>query len=1065
MNWKAVFAVTLALLVALPVASTISLPTRAAPTSGVVIVPEVVGPAAPVEFYVNLTYLRNALGWVGSVVDFYWSNDGHAALDQGVNIPIVSDVYAADVSYIAGTLPAPSGDDLTSLIGNADSGYIYLKVTDGRNVAVSARLLIIANVKEYIQVTGEKLAYAYGPLGTTDEFRLFANLTDLNAELPEPIDFSSTTNYTVAVNFNAAGGTLVGVHAFVKQNTSSGIYSDIFNVAGFLALTNTTSGVTLVDFNGTIKDFPLSCGLGCATTNYEGINNINYVPFHVSFEVVNNNESISLGNDTRLIDYGNIDGKVSSTILPVTMLSLGYPDEIDIFPSVEFVSYTDNTIANTIPGEVNPNDYIALEIHNFPASSDKILVRIHRYDSVSGTFSPFKLVNLTGMFSTDASGKALLNFTLPEAPYGGLPYTFVVCVTDSYGTMRGLPAVNTTAHDVFITPIDPYIEVYGAVDDGTFRGTVAGPTAPGDYLLVKGHGFLQEPINLTAKTTDLLATLFDVDELATYGAYNTINVFDNGTFISVAQIPGSAWLSDPTKPFLIVASGTTPTDYGYHVGNMYFALGDNADGVQKVYVNPMPVVVNATYAYIALGLSPAYPYPASWEPESHREFTVEAIGLDPTDFHAVNVTIESTAMDYMIATNVTPVHGYFKLVNVPVPVVVRGDYNVTIYNMTNAGYKEETPFPEVLVRQTAALQDPLTHEFMKSVTILGIIDVNVTGYGWPGNVPMQWDISELAMLGYENFSIMNFDKTAQISTDKYGYFYGLLQISLYINTPGVYHLIIHPAGEPNINDTVALNIGVAPTLVAKVDTAKTKLTGDYVDVWILVKFSNEELATPDKISGVKVYVYAYTAAGLVNVNSPAGEYATYTGIPGLWHYTFYLSPAVKGEDLAVMVEATGQYLPYLPVQDAYDLASLTVSGKLEDALTAIQTQIGAINASIGAVEAKLNSINATLASMSKTLGTIVDTLGTINTKLDSITTQIGTVKTSIDNLKSSVDSLSSKMDATKTDITNTINSVASDLKGGISKAGSAAKNFGIANLVLIIITLIVAAYGAFAKKG
>ena len=1063
MNWKAILAITLALLVALPVVSTISLPAKAA-TSGVVIIPEIVGPGAPVEFYVNLTYLRNALGWVGSVIDIYWSNDGHATLDQGVNIPVVTGVYVADVNYTAGTIPAPSGSDLQALIGTADTGYIYIKVSDGRNVAVSARLLIIANVKEYVQITGEKLAYAYGPLGTTNKFRLFANLTELNEAIPEPINFSTTTNYTVSVNFNAAGGSLIGVTANVTQNTTTGIASDIFTVAGFLALTNNTSGETLVDFNGTLKDFPLSCSLGCASTSYEGINGITYVPFHVSFEVVDRDHPITLDSTTRLINYGTPDGKVPTITLDKTLVSLGYPDEIEIFPSVEYVNFTDNTVANTIPGQVNPNDYIALKIHNYPANSDKILVKIQRYNAGEGTFSPFVLVNLTGVYTTSATGEADLNFTLPEAPYGGLSYGFVVCVSDSYGKMKGLPAINTTSHETFITPIKPYIEVYAATDDGTFRNTIAGPTAPGDYLLVKGHGFLQEQINLTAKTTDLLATLFDVNELATFGAYNTINVFSNGTFIAIAQIPGNAWLSDPTKPFLIVASGATPSDVGITAGTMIFALGDNADGVQKVYVNPMPVIVNATYGYIDLGLAPAYPYPASWEPESHREFTVEAIGLDATDFAKVNVTIKSATNEYVIATEVTPEHGYFKLVNVPVPVAPLGDYNVTVYNATDAAYKEETPYPEVNISQTAALEDPLTHKFQKSVTVMGIIDVNVTGYGWPANKPMEWDVNELAMLGYQNFSILTFDKSAQVSTDNNGYFYGLLQISLYINTPGVYHLVIHPK-DMDVKDIVTLNIGTAPTLVAKVDTAKTKLVGDYVDVWILVKFSNNELATPEKVSEVKVFVYAYTSAGLVSVNSPAGEDAEYTGIPGLWHYSFYLSPAVKGEDLAVMVEATGQYLPYLPVQDAYDLATLTVSGKLQDALDAINNQLQAINASINSVAAKLANVTAILKGITKTLDSVTTTLGTINTKLDSINTQLGTVKTSIDNLKNSVDSLSGKVDALKTSLTNTVNSAAGDLKKAVSQAGSAAKNYGIANLVLILITLIVAAYAAFAKKG
>ena len=1074
MNWKTLFAVSLAILMVIPVVP-VAIPAAAA-TGGVVVPPVVVGPGAPVAFYVNLTYLRTTLGWIGSQVELYWSDNGFATLTSGVNIPVqliengvpTTAIYTADVDYVAGTIIAPSGTDLATLLHNASSGYIYLKVSDGNNIAVSARILIVADTKQYLTVNAEKLAFAYGPLGTTNYFEFTANLTELNSILaPEgnQIWFNETTmNYTVNILLiSPSGFTYTAASANVSNNTvTAGPFSDVFTLDWFNATTNGTTGETVVFFNGTLKDFPLSQSMGTGSDTFKGITDIHYVPFSLSFQVLGN-QTILLNGPTRVIDNNVVSsGSVTTYMLPDMRVTLGYPDTIDIYPSVEYIGFTDNVSANTPTGQVNPNDLITLTLHNYPANSNIVLVRIFRYDMATDSFSSFDLVNLTGVFTTAADGSATITFRLPEDPYGGLKYAFVVCVADAYGVMRGMPTTNTTGNSVLLLPIAPYVEAFAATDDGTFRLTLAGPTAPGDYILVKGHGFLQEPINLTANlASNLASVLFDVEELASYGLVGGIQVFSNGTFIAVAKIPSTAWTN---QSFKIVANGATATDTGFHVGNFTFDLGNNIDGVQKVYVNPTPVIVNATYAYIALGLSPAYPYPATWEDEMYREFTVEVIGLDPVSFSMVTVNLTDGVYSSTLAVNQTPVNGYLLFENVPVPVVPYGDYSIKVFNVTAPTIYEMSAFPQVNVTPTAALQDPLTGDWMKTVTLIGVTDVNVTGYGWPANAPMEWDINELAMLGYVNFTIKTLDKTAQAYTNASGAFIGLLEVSLYISTPGMYHLTIHPTGS-SLSDVVALNIGVAPSLVAIVDTGKTKVTGDYVDVWVLVKFSNEELATPDKVSEVRVFVYAYTDAGMISVNSPAGELATYTGIPGLWHYTFYLNPSLKGEDLAIFVTAKGQYLPYLPVQEAHDLAALTVSGELVNMLDDLGNKLASINDTVTSISSTVSDISGKLDDVTSTLGTIKNDVRDLSTAVNGLQTTLGTISTDLGNLQNSVNDLSGKVDSAKGEILNAISKLGADTKDGISQVGSGVKNFGIASVVLLIILLALVGYGFFARKG
>lgn len=1066
MNSRAVFALALVLLMVLPVIPAIT--PKAASNAGVVVPSTVVGPNSEVAFFINVTFLRQAQGWVGSQIQLYWSNNGLATIDQN-DVPINlsntqnNAIYVAGVDYVAGTVRAPSINVLNNLIGSSDTGYIYLKVSDGSNVAVSARILVVKNIAEYIKVNNEKLAYVPGILGTTNTFDFLANLTEINSKLDpgSKIEFNTTSeNFTVSALLVSDGISLTAAEAVnVSNNTVyGGVTSNVFNLGVFEAVTNSSG--TIVHFNGTLLDFPINSSFSLGTEDYKGIMNIHAAQFDLLFQILGTNTTFLNGTIRVVLNNYVQDALVNNFTVPDMKLTLSYSETIEIYPSVGFVGLTDDP--DTPSGQANVGDQVTLEIHNYPAGSSAILVRIFRYDEASDSFSSLTMLNLTGSFTTASDGSATITFNLPAQPYGGLSYTFTVCVFDSTGALiRGLPATNTTSNSILLLTIYPYLKAYAALPDGTFRTTIAGPTAPGDYILVKGYGFLQENINLTGNlASNLASVLFDVEELVSYGASGHINVFPNGSFVAIAKIPSTAWTDNN---FSIVANGATATDVGTHSGVFYFDLGNDIDGVEKVYVNPVPVIKAMNDTYIELGISPAYPYPATWEDEASRIFTVEAIGLDANVYQTVNVNLTGSPANVVIAANETPTNGYLLLEDIPVPVVPYGDYNVTVYN-ASTNQKVTTAFPQVHVRATAALQDPLTGNWTKTVSIIGITDVNVTGYGWPASVPMEWDINELKMLGYENFTIKTLDKSAQAYTDEHGYFIGLLETSLYITTPGMYHITIHPENS-NITDIVTLNIGTAPALLAIVDTAKTKVTGDYVDVWILVKFSNEELATPDKVSEVRVYVYAYTDAGLISVNSPAGELATYTGVPGLWHYTFYLNPNLKGEDLAVLVEAKGQYLPYLPLQEAHDLAALTVSGELVNMIEDINNKLVSVNNSVVSINDTVSSIAAKLNDISSTLDTLQTRVTTIGTTVDSIQTTLGTVSTDLGKLQDSVNSLSNKIDSAKSDLANAINKVGSDTTSSIDSVKSSIKNYGLASIVLLIIVLIVAAYGAFARKG
>ena len=1048
---KRIMAAILIALLAVGLLPTVSLVAKAQETqSGVEVITYVASPNGQVKFFVNLTYLRNTLGWVGSDVEIYVSGDGQAVINPNdVKIaPPQGRFYVAEVEYVAGTLLLPGADILKELAiaggtydAASNTGFIYIKVTDGSNVAVSKRILIVFNPDDYIVVKGTKLAYPYGPLDTTDTFCFKINLTQINSRLPsyKQINFSTTENITYKVELKFVSGAAAPFKAFVANITNStvvgGPLSDNFNVD------TVTAYDAFFRFNGTLKDFALPANGNIETENINGIE-VTGVVFNQIFNIYVN-DTTNLTGSVLLVE-NNVEDMVIPTgyVIANLTLSLGFAQTVTIYPSIEYLGYVEN--ASTVPGQLNPNDQVQLYLRHFPANG-VIYVTIWRYDE--GTFTPLLTdINVTALTGkiTDANGTANITLTLPEATYGGYPYAFTAKVEG----LVGLPAVNVTTESIVLPPIIPYVEAYAAQADGTFRWPAGGPTAWGDYLLVKGHGFLQEPVNIVAISESTGAELFDLAELVSYGAAN-VTVFGNGTFIAIVKIPNETGIN---QSFYVLGKGATPSDNGRSVASFYFHLGDAL--VQKVYVNPVPVIKNATYGYISLGLDPAYPYPASWEDLANREFTLEVIGLDPVNFAKVSVNITNDVINLVLdnLVNLTPVNGYLKIDEVQVPVVPMGAYNITVYNSTSPGVKVVTdPASEIYVRPTAAFIDPLKGDYTKIVSIMAILDLNVTGYGWPANVLMQWDIVELEMLGFANFTIVRFTSpttTEDVYTNSLGAFNGTIRLSLFISNIGTYHIRIHPKDQVNVSDTLTVAIGEMPKLIVNVETAKTKVTGDVVDVWVQVLFSTGELANNTQIIEVTVSVYAYE--GGEKVPLVAGAAATYMG-EGLWHYAFTIDPEYKGKDLVVVVEAKGRYLPYLPIQSGYDIAAITVAGGLEDQITNVQTGLEQLANAIADLSDQVSQVAATLDQIQAALGNIQNTLGDINTGIANANDKLDQIITSLNDLSNMVDTLSSKLDQTANDLKASLDQFKADVQQAVQPASSTAKTWGIINAVLILI--------------
>ena len=1054
---RSLMAIMLAALMIAPVLPVAAITANAAvPDVGVVLYTDVATPNSLVNFYVNLTYLRTALGWVGSEIAIYISGDGTAVLSPN-DKKVVDFFYVAEVNYVAGNIRLPSAAELRDLVGNYDpntgTGYLYIKVTDGNSVAVSTRLLVVFNAANFTTIKGTRLADPYGPLSTTNTFCFKVNLTTINQKLAidnKDINFSKG-EYNISVLFNyGAGLNLIAFKAKAANNTLSNITSDVFNIDtnGTFAITNTTTGQTLFRFNGTLKDFALPIESVAETPeNISGIK-VNYGEFKIIFNIIDLNESAFL--DKAILINEGIPGEapVTNIYFYKMPLSFGYDVEIKIFPSVALVNVTQNT--STPANTVNPNDIVYLQLRHFPANAP-IIVCLFRLDQ--GQY--VKLVGIDTGINTTANGSQIVPVQLPESTYGGYPYAFVAKVAG----VRGIPAINTTTNTIVNLPIYPYLEAYAFNELGKPRFPAGGATSWGDYLLVKGHGFLKEPVNIVAISANTLAEVFDLIELAGLTGTN-VTVLENGTFIEIVKIP----VDVQNETFLVLGKGETPSDSGVSVASFVFKPGQPT--VEKVYVNPVPVIVNATYGYIKLGLSPAYPYPAVWEPEENRKFTIEVIGLPAADYKKVNINITDGAVVNIILdnlVNLTPTNGYLLVEGVQVPVIPLGNYNITVYNATNPGIKVETAFPMVNITPTAAFIDPLTKQYTKKVEVMALMDLNVTGYGWPANVYMAWDIAEFAALGFKNFDIVKKvgeNDYVAVQTDANGYFTGTVRASLYIGSTGIYHIIIHPKDQYDINDTLTLVIGKAPQLIVNVEAAKTKVVGDKVDIWILVQFSNGELATLDQMKYVKVFVYAMENGQKVEiVDGAEAEFIQ----PGLWYFTFTIDPEYKGADLVVLVEANGSYLPYLPYQGAFDIATLTVSGGLEDEILAAKNAAEQAVQLAQQLQQQVNDVANAVSQVSQKVDEVSGKVDNVANAVAAASDKLDQLQAGLNDLQNAIGQLSAKLDQLQNNVQQTLDQFKQDVAQKAGEASSTAKTWGIVNLVITLIVLAAVA-GLFLRK-
>ena len=943
---KIVFAALMVALMALAYAPSVPV---AATDTGVTVITEVVSMNNTIYFYVNLTYLKNTFGWVGTTADIYVSNNGYGNIQPGVSdLLLVKGIYIADADYIAGYLYINS-TVVNELLGG-ESGYLYIKVTDGSNVAASNRFYVVTNVSEIFKANTFNLSKT-SYTDTTIETNNTLNLTiDLTSTVPT-INLT-TQNFTVVI-FNS----FEKLELFNQTVTNTTTWtSDVLD-----NINSTTIEATVAKINGTLKDFALA-----------GVNEVKtvlgipvaYAAFEFAFQAWNRSE-ISFANAINVTynyatgqhEYTDVPGTVTIPEITVNIGSLG--KTINIFPSVELTGYTE-VAGNT--SEINPGDQITVKLYNYVSSTDTIYICLFVYGDG-------KLVQIDTGATVDATyGNATITVTLPEAQYGGRQFF----IAAKQGTsVRGLPATNATvASGPSIIVVHPYLEISLVRNNGTFGDFYATTdTAPGDYVLIKGHGFMNETITATVFYAG--ADVADLTFIADIAGGDSVHVFDNGTFFSLFQIP---YTVDPANtPFLFSAHGTTTTNRGFSTQLFNFVLDGS---VYKVFVNPTPLL-RTGYGFtpdaaivIQNDAAPAYPAATPWADKltGVTNFTVEVIGVS---FSSGSISITTDNTTYWTAANVDFTNGYFKGV-VDVPVAPYGDYYVAANDSTTyyGSYKKV-----VFIRETARAIDPVelilnsTVVYTLQVYLGEAMNITVLGYGWPASATVTYTITKEG-------TTLSYSET--FTTEANGTFNITANISKFLETNGPGNYTLEISYNASVSETIEIYYSVTPSVKVEVYTGTLKLTypGDTVDVYAIV-YLGDQLLDNDTVKPhyieVALTVYYYDGGNLEKLLDNVEM--QYTGEPGIWHYRFPVTPDVKGDELLIKVYVVVQPKFFMIPKSDIAFASLTVASSLEDLFNEVLNEINTGKVEIeNLINNVYNNLNLQLESINGKLVVVSDTL-------------------------------------------------------------------------------------------
>jgi hypothetical protein len=984
-------------------------------------------PEALLGFYLNYTHARVAVGLTGLTLDFYVADDGAAVIDAN-DIRVARITVTVDTRDVFGTLKLPDNTTLFNLLGRT-TGTLFVKVTDGFRVVVASVPfnLSAAGLFEALKLSKTRLAFFNNTeFGVTSA----TNLTiDLRPYRPDRLGIRlGMFDYNITRLVSEEH-----VYRLIEFNRTRGTYES--DVATWKAL-NSYGTYFTVNFTR-LREFPLNNPE--RTTTFMG------VTFHYEDFILEYFAGV-FRNYTRAIkvDAGRQVNDIprNFTREVEVRFSLAWPSTrtVDIFPSVAVTGVDRNRAGVT--GELNVGDAIAFALRNFPKN-----MWIFWEAWVYGvTLSPrLYAVNVTHGwgFMTGATGSASFPLPVLAVQYGGrvIAYTFMTA-NATLGPFRGAPATNLTTNGVWREAIKPHVWIWSFDNTGAISTR---SIAPGSYVLVVGRGFIAEPLRFELVRARDGVRLADLTIRGTW-----TGVLGNGSFAAIVQLPVETLPPDldGTEVYVVVRGTVTETNVGRTAnrdgdpGARILTLDYDGDAA-AVYINPDPRAVRVKSPFgvnrIVLG-GDVFPHAAVWEPVGRRTITVEAIGLNRAwAVRAVNVTFISIdtptpGLTYRanatLALNEPVTFGYFRK-TYPVPTLPHtpSGYQVRVFNRTNEFLSNTSKASAARINATIAVIDPADGVPRKAVTLATIQDVDVIGFGWAVRLVAYYDVQPIVFAVNIPLATSGADGSLR----------GTVRLPLYVTQPGTYRILVYQ-DETRVTPSIRLSsfadisVGVLPAFTIKLMTSAIKLADLPIDVWVVAYFGGS-VASVGQVVSVTVDAIARgvgTARIALAPEPLASPRAVFYGSLDLVK-TF--GDAVKGKEVLLSATAVGRFTAGAPLQEAYDVAVVSVppatisdilsaitlgfeiidnfvaqltaiSGKLDTLSTALEAAVTTIRGDIAAVRSDIAGVRALLLDVRDNVGLVGQAVLLVADQNKAILARLGDIDAKLTDVGSGVARLS-----------------------------------------------------------
>ena len=850
-------------------------------------------------------------------------------------------------------------------------------------------------------------------------------------------------------------------------------YNNSFDAANDIVIVNLTTtsylNLTLVDTNTVFAMGELSNGVTGTLT---------YYTYNSTADEFENPDATPASYS---VDY--VFNQTSDQAYVVYLINWNEAPSLKVYPSVvlnlnetHITMGTDAILGN----QMNPGDLFVVTGHNLPYPANFSTVCLAGWDGEN--FTVFSTDVYTPGTNSQVNSDGTLTATVYVAnhPYGGKEFYPILRVNVT-GTLY-----RTWVDDAQGMNIYPYVTAE-YLDNGGYWNTVDGQQlAPGDYILIKGYGFITtedltpfvsyDTSNIT-NALHALITLTDVQGLDTNGdgmidAYKVTND-TTGEIALVVKLPADINVTKLASGFVFGLKGSgdnvgfsnvtaDSVAYGVSVGNEKVFLWPYGDNVARFFGNTTSLDIFSYLNDLTVYPYEAYEYIQGVEKSDVMAY-VEIIGFSIFDNATVDVNLEDGVFYKVTSFNATDLVQGYKELAIKVP-TLPGDYYYAYVNESNSTSYYDDQYSSYALNISCIIGYKVSGSSayqMLTGTVTARPGANVTfiGYGLDANSPVEID-SLVPSLS---------SPLVSTTTDDYGTFNATLSTSYLLQLTGrdsgVFQLELYSSP---CSQTFSLIISEKPLFKISVKADPNAFVGQtiYVSVKLLLQYKTEEvpmLSQPESVAKFQYltlwFIYGSGDVDVVNITDLSTAPVVYVNPETSEIVVSYVINHQPANDVLVVdalagASIFGGYFNSVATDHAVVSVDTALNNLLLDAKTlAGEAKTAADNAASAAQQA------ATAASGAKTAASnAASAAQQAVSAAQQAASAAQNAATAASNAQKSASDAAQKVTQVGDNLAKNIQDVSSKVDAVGNKAASGIKTYGLINMILIIITLIVALY-------